>query len=145
MFGVLLFVIYYICLVHLFAPASSNQVSEMVEMPAQPIEQQLKEVLWSDVEPETTTEVTTVTEVEEKPAAIALRAVAKPIADPLEGIEVEKLTLRKARKVAKALDIRQKVRGKDQPKAFLVAQIAKKLKANPEEVAPIIIEQVRAA
>ena len=136
MFGLLLFVIYYICLVHLFAPASSNQVSETVEMPAQPIEQQLKEVLWSDVEPETTTEVTTVTEVEEKPAAIA---------NLLEGIEVEKLTLRKARKVAKALDIRQKVRGKDQPKAWLLKKIAQKLKDNPEKIAPIIVEKVQAA
>lgn len=136
MFAVLLFVIYYVCLVHLFAPTSSNQVSETVEIPVQPIEQQLKEVLWTDVEPEGNEEVIAVPEVEEKSAATA---------DLLEGIEVEKLTLRKARKVAKALDIRQKVRGKDQPKAFLVAQIAKKLKANPVEVAPIIVEQVRAA
>ena len=65
-----------------------------------------------------------------------LKKSQRAIADLLEGIEVEKLTLRKARKVAKALDIRQKVRGKDQPKAFLVAQITKKLKANPDEVAP---------
>lgn len=104
-------------------------------MPAQTIEQQLKEVLWSDVEPEQNEEVIAVPEVEEKPA----------IADLLEGIEVEKLTLRKARKVAKALDIRQKVGGKDQPKAWLLKQIAKKLKANPEEVAPIIAQQVQAA
>ena len=131
-----MFVVYYICLVHFFAPAPSSQLNETVEMPAQPIEQQLKEVLWADGKPEENEEVTAVTEVEEKSAAIA---------DLLEGIEVEKLTLRKARKVAKALDIRQKVGGKDQPKAFLVAQIAKKLKANPVEVAPIIVEQVRAA
>jgi len=135
MFGILLFVVYYICLVHFFAPASSSQLSETVEMPAQPIEQQLKEVLWSDVEPGQNEEVIAVTEVIEKPA----------IADLLDGIEVEKLTLRKARKVAKALDIRQKVGGKDQPKAWLLKQIAKKFKANPEEVAPIIVEQVQAA
>ena len=95
---ILLFVVYYICLVHCFAPASSSQLSETVKMPAQPIEQQLKEVFWSDVEPETNAEVTAVIEVEEKPAAIARSSVAKPIADLLEGIEVEKLTLRKARK-----------------------------------------------
>ena len=136
MFGVLLFVVYYVCLVHFFAPASSNEVSETVEMPVQPIEQQLKEILWSDVELEGNEKVTAVTEVEEKPAAIA---------DLLEGIEVEKLTLRKARKVAKALDIRQKVRGSDHKKQFLVAQIAKKLRTNPEMVAPIIVEEVRAA
>ena len=136
MFGVLLFVIYYICLVHLFAPASSNQVSETVEIPTKLIEQQLKEVLWSDVEPETTTEVTAVTEVKDKPVAIV---------DLLEGIEVEKLTLRKARKVAKTLGIRQSVKGKCQPKAWLLKQIAQKLKANPIEVAPIIIKQVHAA
>lgn len=79
--------------------------------------------------------VIAVTEVEEKLA----------IADLLDGIEVEKLTLRKARKVAKALDIRQKVRGKDRPKGWLLKQIAKKLKADPVEVAPIIVEQVQAA
>ncbi|MCC0178077.1 hypothetical protein I4641_13915 [Waterburya agarophytonicola K14] len=101
MFGVLLFVIYYICAVHLFVPSSKAKVVT-VEMPDQPIEQQLKEVLWADVEPETTTEVTTVSKVEEKPA----------IADLLEGVEVEKLTLKKARKIAKALGIRQSVKGR---------------------------------
>jgi len=136
MFGILLFVVYYICLVHFFAPAPSSQLSETVAMPVQPIEQQLKEVLWSDVKPEAIVKVTTVTKVEENPATIA---------DLLEGIEVEKLTLRKARKVAKALDIRQKVGGRDQPKAWLLKQIAKKLKANPQEVAPIIVQQVQAA
>ena len=135
MFGVLLFVIYYICAVHLFVPSSKAEVVT-VEMPAQPIEQQLKEVLWSDVEPETPKEVTTVIKVKEKPEAIA---------DLLERVKVEKLNLNQARKLAKTLGIRQSVKGKKQPKAFLVAQITKKLKANPETVAPIIVKQVQAA
>ena len=145
MFGLVLFVVYYIVLVWLYAPAVEssegawevNQDGEIVHhndhltvSTVKPIEQQLKDVLWDNKE---VTE--TVMEVEAKPA----------IADLLEGIEVEKLTLRKARKVAKALDIRQKVNSKDQPKKWILAQIGKKLKANPIEVAQIIVEQVQAA
>ena len=96
-----------------------------------PIEQQLKDVLWDNVD-----EVTqTVTEVEQQPTVEEL----------LDGVEVEKITLRKARKIASALGIRQKVNGKDHRKAFLVAQIKKRLALNPSEVAPIIVEKVRAA
>ncbi len=95
-----------------------------------PIEQQLKDCLWDNID-----EVTgTVMEVK-KPTVEEL----------LEGVEIEKITLRKARKIASALGIRQKVNGRDHKKAFLVAQIAKKLRANPEIVAPIIVDRVRAA
>lgn len=100
------------------------------ESTIKPIEQQLKDCLWDNLD-----EVTeTVTEVK-KPTVEEL----------LEGVEVDKITLRKARKIASALGIRQKVNGKDQPKAWLVAQITKRLEANPVEVAPIIVEKVRAA
>ena len=61
MFAVLLFVVYYLCLVHFFAPISSNQVGKIIAMPVQPIEQQLKKVLWFDVEPQTTVDIVTVT------------------------------------------------------------------------------------
>ena len=95
-----------------------------------PIEQQLKDCLWDNVD-----EVTgTVTEVK-KPTVEEL----------LDGVEIDKITFRKARKIASALGIKQKVNGRDQPKKWILAQIAKKLKANPIEVAPIIIKQVRAA
>lgn len=146
MFGLVLFVVYYIVLVWLYAPAVEsgegaweiNQAGEIVHhneiltLPTvKPIEQQLKDVLWSsDAEV-----IETVTEVEQKPTVEEL----------LNGVEIDKITLRKARKIASALGIKQKVNGRDQPKKWIVAQIAKKLKANPIEVAPIIIKQVRAA
>lgn len=100
------------------------------ESTIKPIEQQFKDILWN-IDGETGT----VKEVEIKPTVEEL----------LDGVEVEKITLRKARKIASALGIRQKVNSKDQPKAWLLKQIAKKLEANPVEVAPIIVEKVRAA
>ena len=96
-----------------------------------PIEQQLKDCLWDNVD-----EVTgIVMEVKQKPTVEEL----------LDGVEIDKITLRKARKIASALGIRQKVNGKDHRKAFLVAQIKKRLELNPIEVAPIIVEKVKAA
>lgn len=146
MFGLVLFVVYYIVLVWLYAPAVEsgegaweiNQKGEIVHhndvltVPTvKPIEQQLKDVLWDNIE-----EVTeTVKQVEQKPTVEEL----------LDGVEIDKITLRKARKIASALGIKQKVNGRDHKKAFLVAQIAKKLRANPEMVAPIIVEKVSAA
>lgn len=91
-----------------------------------PIESQLKDLLWDN-----TQEVTnTVTEVQQKPTVEEL----------LDGVEVEKITLRKARKIASRLGLRQKVHGKDQPKAWLVAQIAKRLETQPEATAAVIKE-----
>ena len=146
MFGLVLFVVYYIVLVWLYAPAVESSGgaweidrdgeivhhNEILTVPTvKPIEQQLKDVLWSSDE-----EVTeTVTEVEHQPTVEEL----------LDGVEIDKITLRKARKIASALGIKQKVNGRDHKKQFLVAQIAKKLRTNPEMVAPIIVEEVRAA
>ena len=146
MFGLVLFVVYYIVLVWLYAPAVESgegaweidrdgeivHYNEILTVPTvKPIEQQLKDVLWSS-----DAEVTeTVTEVEHQPTVEEL----------LDGVEIDKITLRKARKIASALGIKQKVNGRDHKKAFLVAQIAKKLRANPETVAPIIVKQVQAA
>ncbi len=146
MFGLVLFVVYYIVLVWLYAPAvesgegawevnESGEIvhhNEILTVPTvKPIEQQLKDVLWSSDEEV----METVMEVEQKPTVEEL----------LDGVEIDKITLRKARKIASALGIKQKVNNRDQPKAWLLKQIAKKLEANPVEVAPIIVEKVRAA
>ena len=62
-----------------------------------PIEQQFKDILW-DIDGETGT----------------VTKVHKPtVEELLDGVEVEKITLRKARKIASALGIRQKVNSKD--------------------------------
>ena len=95
-----------------------------------PIEQQLKDI-WGEIDEV----VEPVEKVQEKPT----------IEELLEGIEIKDITLRKARKIASALNIKQKVNGKSQPLAWLLKQIEKKLEVNPIEVAPIIVEKVNAA
>jgi len=63
----------------------------------------------------------------------------------LLGIDLDKLQLRPARKIASRLNIAQKVGGKDQPLGFLRAQIKKRLSEQPQEVAPVIWEIERAS
>ena len=63
----------------------------------------------------------------------------------LKGIDLDKLQLRPARKIASRLNIAQKVGGKDQPLGFLRAQIKKRLSEQPQEVAPVIQEILRAS
>ncbi len=63
----------------------------------------------------------------------------------LKGIDLDKLQLRPARKIASRLNIAQKVGGKDQPLGFLRAQIKKRLEEQPQEVAPVIEEIKRAS
>ena len=95
-----------------------------------PIEQQLKD-MWDEIDEV----VEPVEKVQEKPT----------IEELLEGIEIKDITLRKARKIASLLKIKQTVNRKSQSKALLLKQIEKKLKANPIKVAPIIVEKVNAA
>ncbi len=54
-------------------------------------------------------------------------AVAPQLEDLLIEIDLDKLKIRQARKIAKALGIAQKVNGRDQKLAFLVSQIKSKL------------------
>jgi hypothetical protein len=63
----------------------------------------------------------------------------------LKGIDLDKLQLRPARKIAGRLNIQQKVNGKDQPLFFLRAQIKKRVSEQPQEVAPVIEEILRAS
>ena len=56
----------------------------------------------------------------------------------LQGINIEKLQLRPARKIAKALNIAQKVRGKDAPVSWLRSQIKAQLKEQPTQTAEVI-------
>ena len=145
MFSLFLFVIFYTFLVWLFlVPAepaeiasakddtawNMNQDGEIVldnekgQVTITPIERQLHDVLWESNKVSTT---------------VITKGSLSPITGTiLEDIQVDKITLRTARKIAKALDIRQKVKGKDQPKKWLVAQIKKALEDDPTKVAPII-------
>jgi predicted kinase len=59
--------------------------------------------------------------------------------DLIEALNLDTLTLRKARPVAKALDIRQKVNGKDVPVKLLRAKIKQRLQGEPN-LLPVVYE-----
>ena len=67
----------------------------------------------------------------------------------LEGIEVEQITLRQARKIAKRLGIKQTVtnngKKKDKPLNWLRREIRQSLEKSPETAAPVITEVLGAA
>jgi hypothetical protein len=57
--------------------------------------------------------------------------VVTSVADSLKDIDLDRLPLRQARKVARVLGIKQKVSGKDKPLNFLRAEIKQRLKVEP--------------
>ena len=61
-----------------------------------------------------------------------------PVNNSLQGIDIEKLQLRPARKIAEALNIAQKVHGKDAPVSWLRSQIKAQLKDQPVQTAEVI-------
>ncbi|NEP10268.1 MAG: hypothetical protein F6K14_08620 [Symploca sp. SIO2C1] len=67
----------------------------------------------------------------------------------LEGIEVEQITLRQARKIAKRLGIKQTVtnngKKKDKPLNWLRREIRQSLEKSPETAAPVIHEVLSVA
>ena len=62
--------------------------------------------------------------------------------DLLRGVDLDKLKLRQARKVAKVLGIEQKVNGRDQKLAFLVSQIKSKLQQAKAEVVELVRQEL---
>jgi hypothetical protein len=63
----------------------------------------------------------------------------------LEGIDLDTMPLRPARKIAGKLGIAQKVKGKDASLAWLRAQIKNRLSDLPQQTAPIILEVMTVA
>ncbi len=61
------------------------------------------------------------------PPAKIINVFNLKLEDLLRGLDLDKLKLRQARKVAKVLEIAQKVNRRDQKLAFLVSQIKAKL------------------
>jgi hypothetical protein len=57
--------------------------------------------------------------------------VVPSVADSLKDIDIDHLSLRQARKVARVLGIQQKVNGKDKPVKFLRAEIKQRTKEEP--------------
>jgi len=113
----------------------------------------LKEELEEDAieEPAAAIEEETVEDQEPEPVQAEVEESTKEsqtsptIEQRMEGIDLDKLQLRPARKIAGKLNIQQKVNGKDQPLSFLRAQIKKRLNEQPQEVAPMIQEILRAS
>jgi hypothetical protein len=62
--------------------------------------------------------------------------------DLLRGVDLDKLKLRQARKIAKVLGIAQKVNGKDQKLEFLVSQIKSKLQQAKAEIIEVVRQEL---
>ena len=78
-----------------------------------------------------------------KPLLLLPQVTAEPNLDELfSAIDIDKLPLRRARQIAKALGIAQKVNKKDQPISWLRAQIKAKLQ-QPQELPTTAILAVR--
>lgn len=69
-------------------------------------------------------------------------AIAPQIDDLLLGVNVDKLKLRQARKIAKVLGIAQKVNGRDQKLTFLVSQIKVKLQQAKKEIIEVVKQEL---
>ena len=73
-----------------------------------------------------------------------IMVVAPKLEDLLTGIDLDKLKIRQARKIAKVLGIAQKVNGRDQKLAFLVSQIKLKLQQPKLEVTELVRQELLA-
>ena len=62
--------------------------------------------------------------------------------DLLQAVDLNRLKLRQARKIAKVLGIAQKVNGRDQKLAFLVSQIKSKLQQAKAEIVEVVIQEL---
>ncbi len=82
-------------------------------------------------------------------AELSFPAPGKPSLEELLAgvVDIDKLQLRPARKIAKALEVAQKVNGKDQPLSWLRAQIKAKLQLEevPAEAIEAITQELRAS
>ena len=60
----------------------------------------------------------------------------------LQAVNLDKLKLRQARKIAKVMGIAQKVNGRDQKLAFLINQIKSKLQQAKAEIVEVVIPEL---
>jgi len=127
-FATLLFVVYF-CTACCFFYSPNNSTSQLHFEP----EKFNKEPI---AEPVADTEESGVDEPKKNPETIL---------ELLSGVDLDKLQLRPARKIAGKLGIQQKVNGKDQPLSWLRAQIKKHFSEKPIETAPVIVEALKAS
>lgn len=134
LFSVVLFFFVFIFYSWLFYTPESATVQALFDMQ---VKEMLDEVF--EVTPEPAAAAVGATPAVESRPEIA----PTPPQEVLQGIDVEKLKLRDARKVCKALGIQQKVNCKDAPVSWMRAQIKERLKEEPEKIA--LIRNVLAA
>ncbi len=70
---------------------------------------------------------------------------APKLEELLLGVDIDRLTLRQARKIAKVLEIAQKVNGRDQKLASLVSQIKLKLQQAKVEIVEVVQQELLAS
>ncbi len=68
--------------------------------------------------------------------------IAPKLEELLQGISIDKLKLRQARKIAKVLGIVQKINGRDQKLTFLVSQIKLKLQQAKVEIVEVVKQEL---
>ena len=78
------------------------------------------------------------------PPAKAIDVSNPEFKDLLRGVNLDKLKLRQARKIAKVLGIAQKVNGKDQKLDFLRSQIKLKLQQAESETVQVVKKELLA-
>ena len=76
------------------------------------------------------------------PQAKAIDVSNPELENLLRGVDLDKLKLRQARKVAKILGIAQKVNGRDQKLAFLISQIRSKLQQAKAEIVEVVRQEL---
>ncbi len=78
------------------------------------------------------------------PPAKAIDISQPELGDVLQGVDLNKLKLRQARKLAKVLGIAQKVNGRDQKLEFLRTQIKLKLQQAKSEIVEVVKQELLA-
>jgi len=147
-FATLLFVAYF-CAACCFCYNPKNSIpatTESVPLEATEDEEFIEE-LWEAEEPITLAQALS---AEFDPQPVVEEAPESPNQEPkseelLQGIDIDTLQLRPARKICSRLGIQQKVNGKDAPLSWLRSQIKSRLSEKPTEVAPIIQEVLEVA
>ena len=79
------------------------------------------------------------------PPAKTIDVFNPELEDLLRGVDLDKLKLRQARKIAKALGIAQKVNERDQKQAFLISQIKVKLQQAKAEIVEAVRQELLAS
>lgn len=122
--GFVLFCIYF-CSVSCFMYSGKSESNSTEIQIQEPIETQIQE-MFRMIDEDDAFEL-----IEDDPDQ---ETVIKEITDQelIEALNLDKLPILKARPVAKALDIRQKVKGKDVSVKLLRVQIKQRLKEKPE-------------